>query len=239
MAYSLLSKPAILEHLKKGGIIIEPFNPDQLKSCSYDVSLGEWYCTRIQDPSGQVLNPYSKKAIINRFSDPQHAQKAKDHPLYNPLVWEGIEPDDLVIVFMPHEPVLGHTIEFIGGTKTSKGGACFTAEMKARSSIGRYGMEICRCAGWGDVGFVNRWTMEMVSDGPDPIVLVVGTCVAQMKIYRTAKVADKDLYGYDPGRDSYQTGINLAKIMETWKPEMMLPRPLKRGTKHEGRRRNR
>lgn len=227
MGKSLLSKPAILEQLGKG-IIIEPFNPDQLKSCSYDVSLGEWYCTRIQDPSGQVLNPYSGQAIINRFSDPKRAEKAKDHPLYDRIVWEGIDPDDLVIVFMPHEPVLTHTIEFVGGTKDFESDRCFTAEMKARSSIGRYGMEVCRCAGWGDIGFVNRWTMEMVSDGPDPIVLVVGTLVSQMKFYETAPVADKDLYGYDPTRDSYQRGNNLAEIMEAWKPEMMLPRRLRR-----------
>src|SRR3990167_2572838 len=113
MGQSLLSKPAILANLDKG-IIIDPFNPDQLRSTSYDVSMGEWYCTRKHDTAHQVLNPYDPTTITDRYNKPQRAQMASNHPLYNPRIWTGIDPDDLVIVFIPHEPVLTHTVEFIG-----------------------------------------------------------------------------------------------------------------------------
>ncbi len=36
-----------------------------------------------------------------------------------------------------------------------------TGIMKARSSVGKIGIAVCKCAGLGDVGFDNRWTMEL------------------------------------------------------------------------------
>ncbi len=40
---TLLSKPAILRHMKEGTIIIDPFIDKNLKTASYDVMLGEYY----------------------------------------------------------------------------------------------------------------------------------------------------------------------------------------------------
>jgi hypothetical protein len=49
--------------------------------------------------------------------------------------------DDRVIFISPQETILAHTQEFIGGRKT------VTTMMKARSSLGRNFIEICKCAG--------------------------------------------------------------------------------------------
>lgn len=38
-----------------------------------------------------------------------------------------------------------------------------TAIMKARSSIAKCGFAVCKCAGLGDVGFDNHWTMELTA----------------------------------------------------------------------------
>ena len=120
--------------------------------------------------------------------------------------------------------ILGHTEEFIGGTRDKETGRCFTTEMKARSSIGRVGFEVCRCAGWGDVGFINRWTMEIVCTSPVSTIMVVGTRLAQMKFYEVDPVDPVDLYGADSTRDNYQGHLSIDEVMTAWQPTMLLPR---------------
>lgn len=56
--------------------------------------------------------------------------------------------EDLIIWVAPGETILGHTEEFIGGRHN------VTTMMKARSSMGRNFIEVCKCAGWGDVGML-------------------------------------------------------------------------------------
>jgi dCTP deaminase len=92
---------------------------------------------------------------------------------------DNIAPDDHIIFLGPGETILGHTngqshcirtlctrpsssvcgwwLEFLGGRHT------VTTMMKARSSLGRNFIEVCKCAGWGDIGYINRWTMEITS----------------------------------------------------------------------------
>ena len=222
--HSLLSKSAIQEQLKRG-IIINPFCSDQLKSCSYDVRLGRYFYRRRRDSKfGAVFNPYDREAVAKHFEGPFEAVPASSMRGYGSEDWNGIEPDDLIILFDPNELILGHTEEFVGGTVDSQTGHCFTAEMKARSSIGRIGFEVCRCAGWGDVGYVNRWTMEIKNDDPQVTFLVAGTRIAQMKFYEVDPVKAEDLYGADGERDHYQGGIDVESIRNSWIPEMLLPR---------------
>ena len=54
--------------------------------------------------------------------------------------------------------------------------------MKARNSIGRSLLNVCSCAGQGDVGYYNRWTMELYNQDNKvrSIVLVVGRRIAQI-----------------------------------------------------------
>ena len=58
---------------------------------------------------------------------------------------ENISHEDEIIWIAPGETILGHTNEFIGGTES------VTTMMKARSSMGRNFIEVCKCAGWGDM----------------------------------------------------------------------------------------
>jgi len=222
--HSLLSCAVISKQLGKG-IIIDPFDPTQLKTCSYDVRLGGWYFRRqTADQSNIFLfNPYDQKMVKDHYGQVQEARLVSEMPQFCNGAWEGLEPTDRIIIMKPDEMILAHTEEFIGGTKDPVSGRCFTAEMKARSSVGRVGFEVCRCAGWGDVGYVNRWTMEIVCTSTVPIILVIGTRLAQMKFYEVDSVNDNELYGHDNLRDHYQTGVNIEAIKNQWQPEMMLP----------------
>jgi dCTP deaminase len=225
--HSLLSKPTIESNLGKG-IQILPFNAQQLKSVSYDVRIGQYYYMRkaTSETHESNFNPYDPECVMRHFGDYHTAEHARCITGFNinPNQWKGIDPDDRVILIQPGEMILGHTEEFIGGTKDPETQRCFTAEMKARSSIGRMGLEVCRCAGWGDVGYVNRWTMEIVNTSNSALPIVVGMRVAQMKFYEVDTIEDQDLYGYDANRDHYQSSNNLEQLRQSWKPEAMLPR---------------
>jgi len=224
--YSLLSRPAVLENLDKG-IVIYPFQDSQLKTASYDVRIGKYFYKRkatseTHEPMFNYLDPETVKRHFGNFHTAEPARCIAGYET-NRHLWNGIDPEDLIILLEPGEMILGHTEEFIGGTKDKASGRCFLAEMKARSSIGRLGLEVCRCAGWGDVGYVNRWTMEIVNTSNSALPIVVSMRVAQMKFYEVDPVDDADLYGADLRRDHYQMTHDFEELKSTWKPVMMLP----------------
>src|SRR3989338_4677557 len=144
----------------------------------------------------------------------QEAMMAQDWMKENGLL-KNIKPEDRVIILGPGETILAHTEEFIGGRN------CVTTEMRARSSMGRIGITVCKCAGWGDLGFCNRWTMEMSNHLKDtPVVLIVGMRVAQIPFYQV----DTLDVSYATTGGSYQVTDDLEAMMKNWTPLLMLPK---------------
>ena len=177
----MLSDAEILEEMKRGNIVIEPFREEQLNPNSYDVRLGEYYAVGF--PYSQVLDPYNKYLVEKHWK----IRRATDR-----------------IIIRPGETILAHTQEVIGGRGN------IASKMNARSSLGRLGISVCKCAGFGDVGFINKWTMEITNHLPSTsVVLYVGMRVAQISFFRTGIVLHeyKGKYG-----------------QEEWKPEDMLPK---------------
>jgi dCTP deaminase len=212
-----LSDKKILEHLKAGTVVIEPFDRKNLATSSYDVTLGEWYF-REQPPQKhkKVFNLYSKRDTELVWSTEAHKAKTAHESLshFN-VAWDGIRPDDKVILLEPGETILAHTEEFIGGRHT------VTTMMKARSSLGRDFINVCKCAGWGDVGFTNRWTMEISNSSQHYIIpLVVGRRIAQLVFFETGPI----LAGDYAATGKYQTSADMKVIKKSWSPLMMLPR---------------
>ena len=120
-----------------------------------------------------------------------------------------------VILLAPGERILGHTEEFVG----IRDGV---SEMRARSTWGRCGITVALCAGWGDPGYVNRWTMEIANNNPSWVPLLVGERIAQIVFHQTGPVAH--YYG-DGGK--YQVGDDFDGLIRNWSPEQMLPRAYK------------
>ncbi|OGM77088.1 hypothetical protein A2210_01240 [Candidatus Woesebacteria bacterium RIFOXYA1_FULL_40_18] len=213
---SLLSRDGILWHMAKGNIIIDPYNPDKLKTVSYDLALGSCYYASFpeSESNGFIYNPWDEKSVREFWGEPRHAKTAGE--LFNDSqIPNGIRAEDKVIILKPNELVLCHTGEFIGGKFRT------TGMMKARSSMGRSGISVCKCAGWGDVGYTNRWTMEIQNGLPILNILIVGESVAQLVFFQVDPV-DKDDYVSESGK--YQTETDLEKIKKNWKPEDMLPK---------------
>ncbi len=217
---SCLSDKAILEHMKAGNLIIEPFKRENLATSSYDVTLGEYFF-RQEEPVGKatILNPYDEQCVRRIWSTPEKAHslqwELEDRELDRKDVGKGIRLEDRVIFIKPHETILGHTEEYIGGAKE------ITTMMKARSSLGRIGIEVCKCAGWGDVGYTNRWTMEITNNSPHyTIPLVVGRRVAQIIFFPTGPILKQDY----TKSGKYQSGTTLAQLQQDWKPDAMIPK---------------
>lgn len=213
----LLSRNAILRHKKDGTIIIDPFDPRKLKTTSYDVALGEWFW-REHHPEGAhtIHNMYDEASTNRIWKGPWQAEKLGAIAERLNIDFANIKPTDKVILLRPGETILAHTKEFIGGRHNA------VCKMYARSSLGRNFIEVCKDAGWGDVGYFNRWTMEVTNNSQHfTIPLVVGRRIAQMVFYEVEPVRGTD-YVLEKGK--YQTSTELRKLKKDWDPRMMLPR---------------
>ena len=208
-----LSDRKIVEEMERGDIIIYPFNPKNLATSSYDVTLGEWYF-REQQTNNPVYNIWDEEAMLEVWGNNALKACRADEIKGLKLPMKGIRPENQVIMIGPGETILGHTNEFIGGRNH------ITTMMKARSSKGRNFIEVCKCAGWGDVGFFNRWTMEITNiSRRHTIPLVVGRRTAQIIFFETGPILEKNYA--DSGK--YQAGSDIESLKANWKPEFMLP----------------
>jgi len=212
-----LSDRKILESMKEGSIVIEPFKRPNLATSSYDVTLGEWFFPEQAPKHFQNLyNVYDKQHIERVWgTKAKRAKPAKEILAKYKFEYDGISPNDKIILLAPGETILAHTQEFIGGRDH------ITTMMKARSSLGRSFIEVCKCAGWGDVGYINRWTMEITNNSTHYYIpLVVGRRIAQIIFFETGPILKNDY----AKAGKYQSGGSVAQLKKRWKPTDMLPR---------------
>ena len=210
-----LSDARILEEMEHGDIVIMPFDERNLSTSSYDVTLGEFYFPERRSEK-MVYNPYDKEDVDRVWgTEPHVAARAAEVLRDEVFTFNGIGEDDRVILLGPGETVLAHTNEFIGGRNH------ITTMMKARSSLGRNFIEVCKCAGWGDVGYTNRWTMEITNNSRHyRIPLVVGRRIAQIIFFETGAIRGGDYA--ETGK--YQSGGDMERLKREWDPHAMLPK---------------
>lgn len=215
------SNKQIRSAMAKGHVVIHPFVEEHLAGSSVDVTLGKWYYRTERPSEGGFYNPFDKKAVENYFSGAQeaviHEEWAYTH---GRRLFKNIPSDQPIIVMRPHERILAHTHEFIGIKAPG------TSTMQARSTWGRNGVAVCLDAGWGDPGYINRWTMEIYNmNQNESVILPVGERIAQIVFYETGDVDSeyKNLSG------KYQTfdSEDLDKIIAKWRPQQMLPKAYK------------
>ena len=218
---SVYSNTQIKQAINYGHIIYHPYNSKNIAGSSVDVTLGYYYFRTEQLKDHPIYNPFDETDVNRYFGK---AQKAIPHKKWcddngvKPL--KGIPVNHPVIPVHPGERILGHTHEFIGIKAPG------TSTMQARSSWGRNGVAVCLDAGWGDPGYINRWTMEIYNmNQHETILLPVGERIAQMVFYDTGPVDSE----YKTLSGKYQSDVSqkLETIIKNWKPEDMLPRAYK------------
>jgi len=205
-------------------IVCYPFNSKHVNTSSVDVTLGHHYYATDRDSLSSLYNPFDEENVANYFGEPQRAVPFKQLKIAKSvgeiILLRNIPPDHPVIVLRPDERILGHTHEFIGIKPPG------TSSMQARSTLGRNGISSCLDAGWGDSGYINRWTLEIQNQNPDKhIVLPVGERIAQIVFFHTGPVSGE--YFSDTGKYQADSSDDLDSIIANWRPEMMLPKAYK------------
>lgn len=243
---AMLSDLGILRHMVAGNVVIHPFRAEQLGPNSYDVTLGAQYLRWSENSEGLPrLNP-PQRVTVDVFSGGRShvlpsVPSKPNFDTYNPLdpgnvqfVWrpgilweasslerecgvhfEGIKPDDEIILLNPHEMILAHTAEFIGGVNV------VATTIAGKSTAGRNMIEVCSDAYFGNIGFYNRWTLEIRNkSNKRAIPLIVGQPYAQIIFFESQPTA-RNYSG------TYQTVSTLGGMRELWKKdpyEQMLPK---------------
>ena len=141
---SVLSDKQIIDGLISGQIICRPLRPENIRSSSIDLTLGEWFWRCDARPGG-VFNPYDEAEVKRYFDGPFQAKpyasvfdkigwredgwpapaghmnmfEARQSPGldHDPLPehpFKGIPEDWPVIVLRPRERILAHSHEFVG-----------------------------------------------------------------------------------------------------------------------------
>jgi dCTP deaminase len=221
---SVYSNKQIKAAVDSGHIIAHPFDPKHVSHASMDVTLG-YHFYRIERMNDRTIyNPFDAEDVERYFDGPY---KAMTHAAWCRL--NGFKPvnniplDHPVISLKPGERILAHTHEFFG---IKPPGAC---EVRSRSSWGRNGIAVCFDAGWIDPGYINRLTLEIYNlNDRESVLLPVGERFAQIVFHETGEVEGS----YGAGRDNsfsgkYQQGDDLETIIQTWSPDMMLPKAYK------------
>lgn len=231
---SVFSDLDVRAAIVRGEIVCCPLRPENINGSSVDLTLGDHFWRCDANPHG-VFNPYDQAEIARYFAGPFQAKPyasvydkigrtnlrtkwplpvgmrmlfddaITDHP------FKGIPEDWPVVVLRPRERILAHSHEFVG--IRGRG----TTMLKARSSVGRIGIKVCDDAGWGDPGFINRWTFEMRNDNDEAVIIPVGERMAQIVFFSTGPVDN-------PYSGKYQDSDDLEKLISEWRPQDMLPR---------------
>jgi len=201
--------------VKSGHIVISPLAEENIRGSSVDVTLGEWFYVTESNGRRDYYNPFDAADVARYFKGPLKAIRHDEWCENNGRkLFNGIPADQQIIVLRPGERILAHTGEFIGINAPG------TTEMKSRSSWGRNGIAACFDAGWGDPGYINRWTMEIYNlNQHESVPIPVGERIAQIIFHETGPVERS--YG-DGGK--YQGGSDIKQVMADWTPQQMLPR---------------
>ncbi len=186
----MLSGQGIVDSIfNDGNIIILPFKEEQVQPNGYDLTIGPWVIRyKAFGRQQRMTIDLSNVDMKQMFAEPQRMGTGS-------------------ITFRPFERILCHTQEIIG-TKDK-----YVMQISTRSTLARLGIDVCGSAGFGDVGFINKWTLELQNNTDMPISVPVGARVAQAyfeEVVGGTKMKYTGKYN--------QTGYGL------WKPEDMLPK---------------
>ena len=183
----MLTGNKIIEEYKKGIIHIDPFDDNNIGPNSYDITIGPWYI------------PYSDLNLMPHdvlyLDDEAHVQNLLQIP----------RRADTHLFIHPKERILCHSIEFIGAVNY------YVPMVATRSTLARLGLDLCGSAGFGDIGYINRWTLELMNYTNHTLAIPVGARIGQIFFEETRGRIDQKYTG------KYQ-------IKDNWSPEDMLPK---------------
>lgn len=186
-AVMILSDAAILEELKKGNLIIEPFDEKYLQPSSYDIMIA---------PQFRVFRDHELSLIDVRKE--QDATRLID-------VGKNGE-----FIIHPRQFVLGSTVEHFSFPDYLAG------KLEGRSSLGRLGLIIHATSGYIDPGFSGQLTFEISNISTVPIKLYGGMRIAQICFFKMYSKVLRP-YGEAGNKYQGQRGPTASRIWEDFR----------------------
>lgn len=199
----ILTKNHIIEKHKQGQIILDGVNPEQISECSVDGSLG---------------------SIIFLDCDCEYVKNNPDEFKKYELITNPNNPNikyyKIIIKYKPFELkpgmfVLAYIQEFIGTAPNSN----LCMQFLLKSTVARHGLDH-NLAGFIETGYFNRLCLELTSK--IPIRIQKNMLIGQFVFHTTTE----DNQDYTQ-KQSYQKTSDLQELKANWKPEDILPKPIK------------
>lgn len=184
----------IANAIKLKQIVIEPYNRENLNPNSYDVTLANEIC-EIKVLDGKCIDP--------KLSTQENIESGNIELCSDTIGEHGY-------ILEPNKFYLASSIEYTESHNHAP-------MLEGKSSLARWGMEIHRTAGFGDVGFCGTWTLEITVTLP--LKVYAGMKIGQLCWMPT--LGDSlPLIPYDRKKDSKysrQKGITLSSMHENFK----------------------
>ncbi len=198
----ILTGQRIAEEVAAKRITIEPFDPKYIQPNSVDFHLGDKLLvyernnlhTSICNSQAVAFGSCAQGCTYR--SEPWHL----DARANNPTRIIEIPPEGIVL--QPGVLYLGHTLEVVGSNH-------FVPMIAARSSAGRMGLMVYLNSGFGDLGFINQWTLELTV--VHPLLVRAGDRVGQFHFHLPlhAESGNAKLY---TGQYAYSKGPAAAYV---------------------------
>lgn len=186
----ILSGSEIKKEVSRGNISITPFVESRINPNSYNLTLSE------------KLLVYGTN-IIPRFIDGE----AKPYIVMNgPLDMKKDNPARQLII-PENGLILEPGIVYLGKTNESTFTDKYVPMLEGRSSIGRLGIHIHITAGFGDIGFNGKWTLEIVAT--QHVVIYPNVEIAQ--IYYHTVQGDTSIQ-YTSGKYQNATDVQTSQL---------------------------
>ena len=183
---SVLLGSSIIEEVKKGKIIIEPFNEDNVGPNSVDVTLSNQLltyvpCKIVKDENGnniveRMLSPFGEGFIDMAEDNTAHTLEIPEDGL-----------------------VLQPGILYLGSTNEKAGSDFFVPMYEGRSSMARLGIQSHLSAGFGDIFFKSNWTLEI-------------TVIHPIKIYADSRFGQ--VYFHEVSDEARETLVKSGKFYD-------------------------
>lgn len=188
-----LSDVDILREVKKGTIVLKPFDEARLQPASYDIVLGSTF--------------FVTDAHSSTFIDPVK----KIYPKMNEIT---VREGD-VFVLHPGVSILGYSKEYFGSND-------YLIEVNGKSSLARIGLLVHNSAALINPGHFLNVALELCNLNNVPIVLHPGMPIAQLTFSKlssppkqsykdTGRYANDNIKGYVEGRKKSATKNKVAK----------------------------
>lgn len=170
----ILSDRDILKELKKGGVVINPFDKKNLQPSSIDLHLDKKF----------LVFDTSRNFVIDVKKPAENLMKKISIDKNNPFILH------------PGEFALGMLLEETGVSDRLVG------RLEGKSSLGRLGIIIHTTAGYLDPGNSLKMTLELFNAGALPIKLYYKMPIAQMAFEYLSSACEKP-YGSEGLKSKY------------------------------------